>query len=171
MRGHLKKAVAIAQFCRMVEDQVCNTIDCEHEGRSCEAVGCDNHACRMHENYCSGCEQRYCEDCFEGHLEGCRGPAADGHDQGIEQALTQEVALLDGDLEKPRKDQEVLRVSHHPQRREPSLFPVFAHMDESRVPAKAHLESGCETTENCGTGPEPRRVTGLAEGDEAGGSQ
>jgi len=86
MKGHLR-ALVIELFCQAVEKQACNTTDCVHLGRSCEAAGCDSRVCRLHENYCSGCGLRYCQGCFEGHLESCPGPAIDGHDQRLEQEL------------------------------------------------------------------------------------
>jgi hypothetical protein len=86
MNGHLP-GVAMMQLCQKLQDRACNSIACEHTGKSCDAAGCDNRVCKIHEHYCSGCESRYCEDCVEAHLEACRGPLVDGHDERIEQAL------------------------------------------------------------------------------------
>jgi hypothetical protein len=104
MSGHLK-AAAIVQLCQAVEDRVCNTVDCEHVGRGCEAVACENRVCNTHGHYCSGCELRYCEECYEAHLEVCCGPRVDVHDQQVEQALALEIVLPGADREQKRGSQ------------------------------------------------------------------
>ena len=86
MAEHLK-GMAIAQLCRKVEQEVCNSIDCNGIGRTCEAAGCDSRVCTTHEHCCPSCELRYCADCFGPHLDACAGPLSDMHDQRIEQAL------------------------------------------------------------------------------------
>lgn len=80
---------AMLELCETVEERICNTNDCEHLGRSCDAPGCDNYFCKLHERYCGRCEQQYCEDCWEIHLEACSGPEADAYDERVEQALSE----------------------------------------------------------------------------------
>ncbi len=84
-----KAAASILRFCSTLQERVCNSVDCEHPGGSCEAAGCDNRICKVHERYCTNCELRYCEDCYEPHLEGCCGRLPDAHDAAVEQALSE----------------------------------------------------------------------------------
>lgn len=92
MSGHLKAGV-IEQLCRVVEDHICSSIDCEHLGTKCGAPGCDNRSCKTHAQCCSSCEQRFCEDCYEAHLELCPGSLIDPHNQGVELQLADEEVL------------------------------------------------------------------------------
>jgi hypothetical protein len=86
----------ILELCAWLEKRICSAIDCEHPGRTCEAAGCDNYICKLHEQYCSRCEQRYCEDCCATHLEACSGPEADAYDEHVEQALSYEAPHAPG---------------------------------------------------------------------------
>jgi hypothetical protein len=80
----------IRKLCELVEKRICNLLGCEHLGTICEAAGCDNYVCKVHEQYCSCCQQRYCEDCHTMHLQACGGSEIDAHDQRVERSLSME---------------------------------------------------------------------------------
>jgi hypothetical protein len=80
----------INELCELVEKRICNVLECEHLGTICEAPGCDNYVCKIHEQYCSSCQERYCADCHTTHLEACVRPEVDAHDQRVEQSLSME---------------------------------------------------------------------------------
>lgn len=84
---HLLPGTMIAKICELVEQRMCNTPGCDHLGRVCEAPGCSNRICRLHEFHCSKCEQYYCEDCWAAHLEECCVTPPDEYDEALEQDL------------------------------------------------------------------------------------
>ena len=85
--SHRLPGTTVAKLCELLEQRMCNTPGCDHLGRVCEAPGCSNFICRLHEFYCSKCEQYYCEDCWTAHLEECCVTPPDEYDEALEQAL------------------------------------------------------------------------------------